>query len=130
MAKAIILRGVSGAGKSTVAELFRLPIVSADYFFIDLDGNYNFDRSLLHLAHESCFGLFKGYLKMDYDVVVDNTNTSEKEIKRYIEYATKHGHEVISLVVENRHGNDSIHDVPQDTRLAQARRLQNSIKLI
>lgn len=133
MARVIMLRGVSGAGKSTVAKMFAHPdceIVSADKFFLDRAGRYQFDASQLGNAHKYCFEMFKHYLLMGKDVVVDNTNTTEKEMAKYLEYAAEREHEVVSLVVENRHGNDSVHNVPQDKREQQAKRLSQSIKLI
>ena len=39
------------------------------------------------------------------------------------------GLSVVSLIVENRHGSDSIHSVPQETRDVQERRLRNSLQL-
>ncbi len=69
-------------------------------------------------------------MDIGYDrVIVSNTSTSEKEIKPYLDLANDYGYQVVSLVVENRHGNDSIHSVPQETRDAQERRLRNSLKL-
>ena len=52
-----------------------------------------------------------------------------KEIQPYIDMAEEFGYSVFSLVIENRHGNDSVHSVPQETRDAQERRLRNSLKL-
>lgn len=133
MAKVIILRGVSGCGKSTLAKTLEDAgyfIASADNFFIVEDEGYKFDASKLKQAHKYCFDNYVATLEWGIDVVVDNTNTTEKEMEKYIEYANLHGHKVTCLVVENRHGNDSIHNVPSDKRKQQAQRLQNSIKLI
>jgi hypothetical protein len=62
-------------------------------------------------------------------VVVSNTLTSEKELKPYIELAEKYGYQIVSLIVENRHGNKSIHDVPDETLERMEVRLKGSIKL-
>jgi hydroxymethylpyrimidine/phosphomethylpyrimidine kinase len=45
----------------------------------------------------------------------------------YFEMAKNHGHEVTVLIVENRHGNKSIHDVPEET--IQKMKNRFSIKL-
>lgn len=50
-----------------------------------------------------------------HHVIVHNTFTTEKEIKPYQELAEKYSYTLISLIVENRHGNESIHDVPETT---------------
>lgn len=134
MPKVIILRGVSGSGKSSLATLLvqlgNTCIVSADKYFITRDRGYVFDASKLKEAHEYCFDMFRMELLSGNDVIVDNTNTTEKEITKYLDFATERGYQVISLVVENRHGNDSVHNVPQEKRKQQAQRLHNSIKLI
>jgi hypothetical protein len=55
--------------------------------------------------------------------------TSEKELAPYIELAQKYGYQIISLIVENRHGNKSVHDVPDETLDRMEVRLKGSIKL-
>lgn len=62
-------------------------------------------------------------------IIVSNTTTTEKELKPYIDLAEEYGYKVVSLIVENRHGNDSIHNVPQEIRDSQENRLRNSLKL-
>ena len=50
----ILLRGVSGAGKSTVAGLFiDATIISTDDFFMK-DGEYQFDANSLVENHMKC----------------------------------------------------------------------------
>ncbi len=53
-----IARGLPGSGKSTltkkIANVYPSAVVCAgDDFFIDQNGNYNFDASKLHEAHEA-----------------------------------------------------------------------------
>jgi hypothetical protein len=48
-------------------------------------------------------------------IVVSNTFTQEWEMQPYFDMAAKHGYRVVSLIVENRHGNQSIHSVPPET---------------
>lgn len=132
MEEVIILRGVSGCGKSTLSDKFSslgYYIVSADTFFITKDYKYEFDASKLQEAHTQCFDEFRHLLELGVNIVVDNTNTSVREIQKYIDYAEQRGYRVTSLVVENRHGNNSVHNVPEEKRKQQAERLKNSIKL-
>ena len=49
------------------------------------------------------------------EIVVSNTFTQEWEMKAYMDLAAKYGYQVVSLIVENRHGNSSIHNVPDET---------------
>jgi len=47
-------------------------------------------------------------------IAVSNTFTQEWELQPYYELAIKYGYYVTCIVVENRHGNKSIHGVPED----------------
>lgn len=139
-----ILRGLPGSGKSSLAELLRdsvdeamfpLPdILSADNYFVDKDGNYNFDISRIGEAHDWCYQQFVASIS-DYKafysgfVIVDNTNCKESEFLRYKEYAEEHGYTVFVLLVENWHGNKSVHNVPETTLARREALLRNSIKL-
>lgn len=124
-----LIRGLPGSGKSSLAEdLEHIAIrVEADDFFLDHEGNYNFDATKLKQAHEYCYAKVSEYLKLEYNVVVSNTSTTEKEVKRYQELAEKHNATFVSLIVENRHGNSSVHDVP--TEKIQQMKNRFSIKL-
>lgn len=129
----IILRGVSGAGKSTVADMLAeglWPVCEADKFHYTEDGVYDWKPENIHAAHKWCQDQVKEMMEWKFrKIILSNTSTSEKELKPYLNLADENGYRVISLVVENRHGNDSIHSVPQETRDAQERRLRNSLKL-
>lgn len=129
----IILRGVSGAGKSTVADMLAeddWPVCEADKFHYTEDGVYDWKPENMQAAHAWCQSEVKDMMRWNFHrIIVSNTSTSEKELKPYLDLAAENGYRVISLVVENRHGNDSVHNVPQETRDAQERRLRNSLKL-
>lgn len=129
----IILRGVSGAGKSTVADMLAeglWPICEADKFHYTEDGVYDWKPENIQAAHKWCQDQVKEMMEWKFrKIILSNTSTSEKELKPYLDLAAENGYRVISLVVENRHGNDSIHNVPQETRDAQEHRLRNSLKL-
>jgi NEDD4-binding protein 2 len=133
----ILLRGLPGSGKSTFANyMFSNNIFEADQYFYDENGlNYNFDASKLHLAHKWCQlrveHAMEDNLKSDgvyfSEIVVSNTSTTEKELEPYLELAKKYDYQIISLIVENRHGSKSIHNVP-DEKLEQMKN-RFSIKL-
>ena len=118
MKNLILLRGVPGAGKSTVADAItdiKTNIISADMFFEDEKGNYNFDGSKLRQAHQWCQDQVRGRMKWSKTpVVVANTFTREWEMTSYIEMAQEYGYKVHSLIVENRHGSDNVHSVPME----------------
>lgn len=124
-----LIRGLPGSGKSSLAQdLENIAIrVEADDFFLDKDGNYNFDATKLRQAHEYCYMNASKYIYLGYNVIVSNTSTTEKEVRRYQELAEKHNATFVSLIVENRHGNSSVHDVP--TEKIQQMKNRFSIKL-
>jgi hypothetical protein len=62
------------------------------------------------------------------EIVVSNTSTTEKELQPYLDLANEYGYKVVSLIVENRHGNSNVHSVPQETLQKMKDRFQ--IKLI
>ena len=110
-----VMRGISGAGKSTYTaknhpDAF---VASADNYFLQ-DGVYTFGASKLGQAHDWCKYQFESALQRGVDdVVVDNTNTTLRELKFYVETAAEYGYEVkvVRLVVDpkiaaarNQHG--------------------------
>ena len=132
----ILLRSVSGAGKSTLANLLASNegwvSVCADDYFTDVYGNYNFDASKLGVAHTYCQNLFMFHLTNTdvKGVIVANTNTKERDFAFYEKAAKEAGAMFISLIVENRHGNTDVHNVPSFAKENQAKNIMNSIKLI
>ena len=116
--KLFIVRGLPGSGKSTfaktLAELTGASHFEADMYFIDSEGNYNFDAGKLYQAHKWCQDNVENTMTFGKPVIVSNTSTTEKEVKTYTDLAEKHGYTVVSLIVENRHGGSNIHGVPAD----------------
>lgn len=132
-----ILRGCSNSGKTTLAKTLEryLPFayaVAADDYFYDQDGDYNWKVEDLGKAHHWCKSEVEACMGsgIAVNIILHNTNTSEKEITPYIKLAEKYGYKVVSLVVEKRHGNSNNHSVPEETLLKQKNRLSNSIKLL
>lgn len=136
MKTVILLRSVSGAGKSTLADLLASNegwvSVCADDYFTDASGNYNFDASKLGVAHAQCQELFMYWLtNTDAEcIIVANTNTKERDFAFYEKAAKEHGAMFVSLIVENRHGNSDVHQVPSFAKEHQAMNIMNSIKLV
>jgi predicted kinase len=121
----IILRGLPGSGKSSFADFIWSSgvIFEADKYFYDENGNYNFDASKLHAAHKWCQTEVENAMIENCmtngayfpDIVVSNTSTTEKELQPYLDLAVEYDYKVVSLIVENRHGNPSVHNVPDET---------------
>lgn len=118
----ILLRGIPGSGKSTLGDvILHCPgsnssdVLSADNFFIDHKGNYNFDVTKLKQAHNECQQKCAERMKLELSrIVVANTFTEKWEMDSYYEMAERYGYRVHSLIVENRHNGVNIHDVPEE----------------
>lgn len=94
MRKVIVMRGISGSGKSEIVKrLFQeckdnggmFGFVSTDSFFM-YGGKYNFNPAFLSEAHGQCFRRYISYLgagNLDL-IVVDNTNVTVAEIAPYM----------------------------------------------
>lgn len=112
----ILVRGISGSGKNTFAELMsnnNAPVFSADDYFMK-DGKYKFDGSKIKFAHEYCHNMTETAMRThEPKIFVANTFTREWEMKKYYELAKKYGYRVFSIVVENRHGSKNLHGVPE-----------------
>jgi len=118
MKKLFILRGLPGSGKSTLAKMLvgdkDYCHKEADMYFVDGDGNYNFKPSEIKDAHAWCQQEIEFLMKYEHNVVVSNTFTQEWEMQPYYDLAEKYGYKVFSLIVENRHGGENVHNVPRE----------------
>jgi predicted kinase len=126
----IILRGLPGSGKSTFANMMwpEAIICEADQYHY-LDGEYRFNPTKIKEAHQWCQTIARHLMNNGKpQVVVSNTSTTEKEMQSYLDMANEFGYRVVSLIVENRHGNSSVHNVPQETLKKMQDRFE--IKLI
>ena len=116
MKQLMLIRGLPGSGKSTVAKLFDKALhFEADMYFLDSDGNYQFDASKIKNAHNWCRDSVMDAMKEGHPiVVVSNTFTQEWEMEVYYLLAEELGYRVISMIVENRHAGKNIHGCPDD----------------
>jgi predicted kinase len=136
MKTVLILRGVSGSGKSTFASMLEsldpklVDVFTADDFFTDENGNYNFDAKLLGHAHRACQERFEHSLEHGTAqlLIVANTNTKPSDFAYYVN-AAKGRAIVTSVVLENRHGSDDVHSVPKAVKANQKISLLNTIQL-
>ena len=142
----ILLRGVSGSGKTTVAQLFTdaVLISTDDYFMIpNAEGvlQYQFDANSLVVNHQKCQDEVESAMRhvesqdeflddmvtVTCTIVVHNTFTQEWEMDAYYKLAETYGFTVHTLIVENRHGSQSTHDVPLDLIEKQRDRFETVI---
>lgn len=110
-----IVRGIPGSGKSTFAKQLTSNVFEADQYFLDINGNYNFDFTKIKDAHKDCQDNVKSAMQSSISkIAVSNTFTQEWEMKVYFDLAKEFGYKVFTIIVENRHGGTNIHNVPED----------------
>lgn len=116
MQKLILLRGLPGAGKTTVREnLFKDFLnYEANMWFIDKEGRYVWSADGLASAHGWCLRKTSESLESGHDVIVTNTFISRSELKPYLELAERLNVWCTVLTVNNHHGGISPHDVPAE----------------
>ena len=110
----ILLRGLPGAGKSTLAKAIEGTHLEADMYFME-NGTYHFDPAGLKDAHEWCLHSTETAMRRGEDkIVVSNTFTQEWEMENYIKLGGKYNFRVHSIIVENRHEGVNVHGCPED----------------
>ena len=118
-----LVRGLPGSGKTTFATAIwnDYAVCEADKFFYDEEGNYNFDPTKLKEAHAWCKNEVESKMiehqnNQQYypEIAVSNTFTQEWEMEDYFKLAEKYGYKVVSLIIENRHGGQNVHGVPEN----------------
>ena len=122
-----IVRGLSGSGKSSIArelvneiwdserKSFVKDFYSADDYFTDKHGNYNFDPTKLADAHAECYSNVELAMQRDCvrKIAVANTFSESWEAEPYFKLAKEHDFNPFVLECQNDFGN--IHGVPQST---------------
>jgi len=124
----ILVRGLPGSGKSTFAKMLGGKHIEADMFFMK-DGEYKFDVTKLKDAHLWCQSMVGTWMVDEEEkIVVSNTFTQEWEMEAYYEWAKDFNYNVVSLIVENRHGGINEHGVPDEKLDQMEKRFQVKLK--
>ena len=118
----ILLRGIPGSGKTTLGNAILFTnqsniqdVLSADNFFINEKGEYIFDFTKLKEAHNDCQVKCAERMRNQFSkIVVANTFTQEWEMEPYFIMAERYNYRIHTVIVENRHGNKNIHNVPEE----------------
>ena len=102
-----LMQGIPASGKSTVAQAIALTseksiILSTDEFWYDENGRYVYVADHAGQAHawnqRRCVSAL---LSGEYDtIIIDNTNTTQKEADPYIALAKMYGYEVSVIRVQ------------------------------
>jgi tRNA uridine 5-carbamoylmethylation protein Kti12 len=125
----IIVRGLPGSGKSTFAELLGTKAICTADDYHTHKGVYNWTPEKVKDAHQWCQRKCRRFMKARVErIVVANTSTQEWELAPYYDMARRAGYTVYSVITENRHNGQNIHNVPEETLEKMASRF--SVKLI
>lgn len=128
----ILLRGVPGSGKTTLGNIILFStqsniqdVLSADNFFVNEKEEYIFDSTKLKEAHNDCQVKCAERMRNEFSkIVVANTFTQEWEMEPYFIMAERYNYRIHTVIVENRHGNENIHGVPEDKLQQMKNRFQ------
>ncbi|MFT7054066.1 MAG: putative kinase [Psychromonas sp.] len=108
--KLTLIRGLPGSGKSTLAKTLNAVHLEADMYFINKQGEYQFDPKRLKEAHLWCQNQSKEHLSRGENVVVANTFVQQWEMQAYRQLAKLFNARLIIKVCtgnfENTHGVD------------------------
>jgi|TARA_R100000789_G_scaffold51399_1_gene51144 hypothetical protein len=124
-----LVRGLPGSGKTQfVNDTMRTKEaqqIATDHFFY-VDGIYEFDPMLLAENHQKCIHQVDQWMgdSTSWEIFVHNTFTQNWEMEPYYVLAEKYNWCVYSIIVENRHGGKSEHDVPDHSIKAMKERFE------
>lgn len=130
--KVDIICGISGSGKSTYAKNLGADIIcSVDDYFVNAEGEYEFNHAMVEQAHKKCLRLYASVIVSPPDsashVVVDNANTMITAVAPYAALARAFDHDLEITILECDPvvaARRNIHNVPLADIMAQFHRIK------
>jgi predicted kinase len=115
----ILLRGLPGSGKTTLAkelsEDAKYPVFSVDDYFTGLNGEYIFEFDKNHLAYKQCEENARASMQNRIPkIFIDNVFSLEWEMEPYFKLASEFNYRIFVLTVENRHKGRNIHQISDE----------------
>lgn len=121
MVKLVLIIGVPGTGKSTLAKKIVRTMTNRDQLFVhretdeyftDTFGNYLFDPTKLGEYHALCQRMTESDLSNGVGVVVSNTNLTKWERSKYFDIARRTNATVIIFIMRKQYGN--VHEITEE----------------
>lgn len=128
MQSLIILRGLPGAGKTTLANALseegKWPIFSIDSYFTNPETNeYTFKFDENHLAYKSCQTNTEIAMQQKVQkIFLDNTFTLDWEIEPYFKLASTYNYRIFVVTVENYHKGKNNHAISEEQMIKMAQK--------
>ena len=116
----ILLRGLPGSGKTTLAKLLSedgtYPLYSVDDYFTDpVSGEYHFDFQTNYRAYQQCEMLTKAAMESGKTkIIVHHTFTMDWEMEPYFKLAETFGYRLFVATVENYHSSENVHGISRE----------------
>ena len=116
MSSLIIIRGLPGSGKTTLAnelsENGRYPVISIDDYFTDSKGHYEFRHDENYKAYKLALQRTEAAMKQGTEkIFLHNVFSMEWEMEPYFKLASEQGYKVFVMTLENRHGGTNAHNI-------------------
>lgn len=129
MPRLFLIRGLPGVGKSKLgydiqeSNYDTVGPYAADDFFVQPNGDYNYNPAFIAYAHTDCQRRVKNAMlgsAKKPDIVVTNTFTRKWEMKNYHDMARDNGYEVIELTIKSNLSDEelskrNVHGVSKET---------------
>lgn len=119
MSDLIVLRGLPGSGKTTLAEVLsengKYPCISIDDYFTGSHGEYNFIHSENFKAYEQALQRTEKAMKeAQPKIILHNVFSIAWEMEPYFKLASQYNYRVFVSTVENYHGSDNNHGITEE----------------
>lgn len=141
MVKMLVIRGLPGSSKSTLAsslnESLKGIILSTDSVLCDSNGTYLFSPDYMGLAHSLNTAKCKEVCRRGLNVIIDNTNTTTKEVQPYYDIAMEYGYDFEMVIPSTDWAFDveecfkrNTHNVPFETIQRMRNRFESNDKVL
>lgn len=125
-----IIRGVPGAGKTTIGNILagKENNIAADDFML-VNGNYCYTVPRIIEAHKQCKAKIKELMQAETPTIaVSNTTVQDKDVQSFRILGKKHGYTVFVVLAENWHNGKSTKAVPKEKLKEMRDNLMESIR--